>query len=182
MYHDWNDQLISLGATLEASQNLGCGVYGVVGYNLLDGAGANDAAVFGETGVFLRLDIVFDEEWTCGEGSITGHTFIDHNANGIRDANELGLAGLKIDLLSDLGQKLQTTYSGEAGSYQFKLNPGRYTLQIALPKGYMFAPASAGNDRSIDSDINATGQSDSLELGWSQHLTAIDIGILTQGR
>ena len=179
IYHDWNNQLLSLGATLEGSQRLGCGVYGVAGYNFLDGIGANDNAIFGESGLFLRIDIVFDEEWTCGAGSISGQTFIDLNANGIREDTELGLAGLHIDLLSQYGKILKTTYSGEAGSYMFTVKPGRYTLQIALPKHYRFSPIFSGDSRNLDSDINPdSGQSNPLDIAWGQHLNSIDIGIV----
>ncbi len=158
---------------------MGCGVYGVAGYNFLDGIGANDNAIFGESGLFLRIDIVFDEEWTCGAGSISGQTFIDLNANGIREDTELGLAGLHIDLLSQYGKILKTTYSGEAGSYMFTVKPGRYTLQIALPKHYRFSPIFSGDSRNLDSDINPdSGQSNPLDIAWGQHLNSIDIGIV----
>ena len=177
IYHDWDDQLWGTGATLEASQALGCGVYGVVGYNLLDGVSQNDGATFGESGVFLRLDIVFDEQWTCGEGLISGRAFIDQNANGLRDEAEVGLSGLKIRLLDASGNLLKTTYSGETGAYSFKLRPGQYILQIELPQHYSFSPIYAG-DPNVDSDINVSGQSDLLDVGWNQQVKAIDIGIV----
>ncbi len=67
LFHNWQDAIWSSGVTLEASQSLACGVYGVGGVNLFDGTSQNYGGVFGEPGVFLRLDVVFDEEWRCGD-------------------------------------------------------------------------------------------------------------------
>lgn len=182
LFHDWSDNSFSLGATLETAQEIACGVYGVGGVNLFDGTGENYGGTFGDPGVFLRIDIVFDEQWTCGAGSISGQTFIDLNADGLRDENESGLAGLSITLLNKSGRQLKTTYSGEAGHYTFgNLKPGHYILQIELPANYYFSPLHAGNDFARDSDIHEeSAQSDALELGWSQELDAIDIGIVRE--
>jgi SdrD B-like domain len=180
LFHDWQDASWSPGLTLEASQKLACGVYGVGGVNAFDGTGNTYGGVFGEPGVFLRLDIVFDEQWTCGAGTISGQAFLDLNADGLRDANEIGLPGISIKLLSEDGRYLKTTYSGEAGHYSFgNLKPDRYILQIEPPTNYRFSPMSAGTDPTRDSDIHQdSGRSDLLEVGWEQHLNAIDIGII----
>lgn len=180
LYHDWNNAIWSVGGTLEASQALGCGVYGVAGYNLLDGAGANDAAVFGESGVFLRLDIVFDEQWTCGSGSISGQTFLDANADGIRSDDESGVAGITVKLLSENSNLVQTVYTGSDGSYGFaNVRSGRYIVQIVLPEHYKFSPIYQGEDKTRDSDIqSSSSQTNTLDLGWSHALSSIDIGIV----
>jgi hypothetical protein len=182
-FHDWRQGSTSLGATLEASQEVACGVYAVGGVNLFDGVGENYGSSFGESGVFLRVEIVFDEQWTCGSGTISGETFIDLDQDGVHDENEFGLAGLSIELLSEFGRKLKFTYSGESGAYSFSnLKPSRYILQIELPKTYRFSPVYAGDDRSRDSDIRPeTGQSDVLELSAGQHLNSVDIGIIRVG-
>jgi SdrD B-like domain len=180
LFHDWQDGTWNLGATLEASQQLACGVYGVGGANLFNGVGENYGATFGDPGVFLRFDIVFDEQWRCGAGTISGRVFVDDNLDGLRDENEVGLAGFTIKLLVKDGKLLKTTYSGDAGQYTFStLKPDRYLLQIELPKNYRFSPMYAGTDHARDSNIHPdSGQSDWLELGWEQHLNAIDIGII----
>ncbi len=180
LFHDWSQGSASFGATLEASQEVACGVYAVGGVNLFDGVGENFGSTFGETGAFLRIEIVFDEQWTCGSGTISGQTFVDRNADGIRADNELGLAGIHIELLSKFNKPLKMTYSGEGGNYSFSnLKPDRYILQIKLPSNYQFSPIYAGLDRTRDSDIHSeSGQSEVLELGWNEHLRGIDIGII----
>lgn len=65
LFHDWSSGDHALGASLEASQRFGCGVYGVGGYNL-GGLERDYGAVYGGPGIFVRLDVVFDEQWRCG--------------------------------------------------------------------------------------------------------------------
>jgi hypothetical protein len=65
LFHDWSSGDLTLGAGLEVSQRLGCGVYGVAGYNL-GGLNRDYGSVYGGAGAFIRLDVVFDEEWRCG--------------------------------------------------------------------------------------------------------------------
>jgi hypothetical protein len=66
LFHDWSAGDLSPGIGLEVAQALGCGLYGVAGVNAWEGGGADRGAVFGQPGVFLRLDVVFDENWRCG--------------------------------------------------------------------------------------------------------------------
>ncbi len=72
LFHDWAADLWSPGVGLEVAQGLGCGFYGVVGVNVWDGVGTDRGAVFGEPGVYLRLDAVFDERWRCGRLGVGG--------------------------------------------------------------------------------------------------------------
>jgi hypothetical protein len=138
----------------------------VAGTNLFNGVGANYGATFGDPGLFLRFDVVFDEQWSCRAGSIAGQTFLDLNTNNIHNDNESGLAGLTINLLSKEGKKLKTTYSDEAGHYSFNnLKPGHYMLQIELPKTYQFSSEDSRQAREV-------------ELAQNQHLTTVDIGLL----
>ena len=66
LLHDWDAGEWSPGLGLEVAQALGCGFYGVAGANAWDGVGADPGATFGQPGVYLRLDVVFDENWRCG--------------------------------------------------------------------------------------------------------------------
>lgn len=136
IYHDWSDALWRVGGTLEASQSLGCGLYGVIGYNLLDGIGANEAAIFGETGVFLRIDIVFDEEWRCGKGQISGRIFYDANRDGLGSEGEKGLSGVRVILSDSAGHIVNTTYSDTYGEYTLTVPVGDYRLHIETPGTY----------------------------------------------
>lgn len=70
IYHDWPQQHFMPGLTLEVSQFVGCGLYGVLGYNFIDEGFAKTTAqgsanYFGKPGIYVRLDAVVDEAWRC---------------------------------------------------------------------------------------------------------------------
>lgn len=72
---------------------------------------------------------------------IQGFVYHDINANGIRDPNEPGIAGVVIQLngTNDLGQNIQSQVVTNAdGSYRFDtLRPGIYNLQQVQPQPYL---------------------------------------------
>ncbi len=72
LLHDWSADDLSPGVGLEVAQAVGCGLYGVAGVNAWDGVGADRGALFGQPGVYLRLDLVFDENWRCGRTPPSG--------------------------------------------------------------------------------------------------------------
>ena len=178
-FNDWKNKNSSLGATLELSQNVGCGVHGVAGYNFLDGTDSNHGSVFGQPGFFVRLDIVFDEEWHCGTGTIGDFVFLDENANGIQDENEQGIAGVKLELYNNDEELLSTVYSNADGKYEFSnIGAGKYFIRVEVPYGYSLSPRYSGENKELDSDVDrATGQSN-LELGWAQQLLSFDVGLI----
>lgn len=65
LYHDWNKGFASnafaLGATIEFSQHIACGLTGVIGYSF---GGVSDP-IFGRQGLQIRLDIALDEQFIC---------------------------------------------------------------------------------------------------------------------
>jgi uncharacterized membrane protein len=70
--------------------------------------------------------------------TLTGTIFFDFNANGKRDANDLGLAGRKVFLDLQGDAKLDagdpTAVTGPGGTYQFTgLTDGTYTVREVLP-------------------------------------------------
>lgn len=64
------------------------------------------------------------------EGSIAGVAFDDTNADGVRDADELTLAGWTITLYDNYGDALDAVVTDSSGEYVFELLPqGDYTLE-----------------------------------------------------
>jgi hypothetical protein len=142
LFHDWSEGSFNFGVTLEASQELACGVYGVGGVNFFNGVGENYGATFGDPGVFLRFDVVFDEQWRCGAGSVSGHVYLDQNLNGVRDADERLLSGVTVYLVNANGSRVKTVYSNARGVYYFgNVSPGTYTPTPEVPYGYEFGVA-----------------------------------------
>jgi hypothetical protein len=166
LFHDWQDGSFNLGATLEASQEIACGVYGVAGYNAFNGVGENYGATFGDPGVFLRFDIVFDEQWRCGSGSISGRVFNDDDQDSTRDEDESGISGVTVNLTNANGEIVKTVYSDADGVYYFgNVSPGTYSILPDLPYGYELRKPP-----------------DTLELGFSQTITEEDIGFFSTRR
>lgn len=71
---------------------------------------------------------------------ISGVVYIDANRSGIRDAGEVGRAGVRVDLGGTrpgaITVAARTVLSGADGSYSFPgLLPGSYTVSVAVPGG-----------------------------------------------
>lgn len=77
------------------------------------------------------------------EASITGTVFIDTNANGLYDANEMGIDGVIVELLDEFGAPVRDArgeviqaVTDDGGFYLFEdLNPGTYQLHELQPSG-----------------------------------------------
>lgn len=68
--------------------------------------------------------------------SISGQIFNDANQDGKRQQNELGLAGITLQLLDSSGNVLATTKTNSDGSYRFTgLDLGKYKVQEVVPDG-----------------------------------------------
>jgi len=69
--------------------------------------------------------------------SLSGYVYLDCNDNGLREAGEAGLGGVKVTLTGtdDLGAAVNVVaYTGPDGGYMFiKLRPGTYTLTETQP-------------------------------------------------
>ena len=75
-------------------------------------------------------------------GSITGTVYFDANSNGVRDAGELGIAGVPIALSGTLTRNTSTDASG---NFSFTaLQAGNYTLTEVQPSGYIDGVDLAG--------------------------------------
>lgn len=75
-----------------------------------------------------------------GTGVINGMVFHDANGNGIKDAGEVGQAGVKVYLdLADSGvynSADPTATTSSTGTYSFTVNPGTYYVKEIVPSGY----------------------------------------------
>ena len=92
--------------------------------------------------------------------SLGDQVWEDINANGIRDAAEVGVSNVTVSLsgTDGAGQSVTLiTTTDNNGFYSFgQLVPGTYNVSVLLPAGYRFSVLNAGNDETKDSDINNT--------------------------
>ena len=121
-----------------------------------------------------------------GFSSIGDFVWVDSNENGIQDADEDGLNGIKIKLYNQAGILIDSTTSqfqmstGISGYYIFDNLPfGQYFVEFSLPNNFMFTNALQGNEIS-DSDIENKdlGRTSLVNLFPNQNRTDIDGGYI----
>jgi hypothetical protein len=106
--------------------------------------------------------------------------FGDVNANGIQDALENGIPGVRVSLLDAAGNALSTTSTDEAGEYLFMdLAPGDYQVKFDRPAEFRFSPRDQGGDDAADSDAHrVTGLTDVISLGANEVNVSVDAGLV----
>ncbi|OQX24902.1 MAG: hypothetical protein BWK80_18415, partial [Desulfobacteraceae bacterium IS3] len=113
--------------------------------------------------------------------SLGDYVWYDTDRNGIQNAGESGVAGVKVSLLDASGERvISETVTEGSGFYGFAgLAPGTYRLKFAPPPGgYELSPANRGTNDVKDSDANkTTGLSDSITLASGEHNPTIDAGL-----
>ena len=123
--------------------------------------------------------------------------WLDADQDGIQDANEIGLNGIRVDFYED-GSPSATTggfpdgvrdpavdrhvgftitsdnFAGEPGYYLFPdLDRGDYYAVFSIPDTYTVTGLDAGSDDSVDSDVDKEIVDGSLILGYTP-ITSID--------
>ncbi len=80
-------------------------------------------------------------------GTVTGSVFADANDNGIRDNDENGLEGMKVELVEDETIVFTTTVNRN-GEFKFDaVMPGEYKLHYVLPEYGIFAKVDADGNQ-----------------------------------
>jgi len=125
-----------------------------------------------------RVDVV--------SSTISGQVWTDTDGDGVRESGENPVSGFAVALsgTNDLGTAVTaSTSTNSSGAYSFAgLRAGTYTVTFApssLLGGQRFSPQSQGDDRSIDSDGDATtGATGRLVLAVGATLANIDQGVV----
>jgi hypothetical protein len=120
------------------------------------------------------------------DGRIGDFVWLDTNANGIQDAGEPGLDGVRVNLLDStntlVATAITTTSSGKPGAYLFEGRcAGTYRVALdtsTLPPGVLASPTLQGNDRSLDSNPNPTTV---LLPDGHTEIRTIDFGFFARG-
>ena len=146
----------------------------------------SDADADGKSGVVVlkagdnRTDI---DAGYKGSLMLGDRVFFDANANGLQDANEVGIAGVKVALLNANGTPVLdgngvaiTDVTDSMGGYLFTdLLPGNYKVKFDKPAGYTFSGRDAGVNEALDSDVDGAGLTDVIAL--TQDNLNVDAGV-----
>ena len=111
---------------------------------------------------------------------IGNFVWYDANADGLQDADEIGVAGVNVTLYNFANIPIGNTTTNERGYYQFTgLSAGTYSVGFDnLPTNYIFAPQKTGSNTSIDSDVNRiSGRTDNITLAANQNEISVDAGL-----
>ncbi|TSD72620.1 hypothetical protein FFI39_017455 [Janthinobacterium sp. KBS0711] len=122
-------------------------------------------------------------DWDAGlvklnTASIGDRVWEDKNYNGVQEAGELGVAGVKVNLLNAYNQVIATTTTNASGNYLFsELAAGSYKVEVIRPSGFYYTKANVGVD-TADSDVDvSTGRSGLINLAAGQNDMSWDAGI-----
>ncbi|WP_374359966.1 SdrD B-like domain-containing protein [Pseudoduganella danionis] len=119
--------------------------------------------------------------------SLGDKVWIDANRDGVQDAGEAGVAGVKVVLLDASGKPTGAVATTDAsGNYSFNdLKPGTYSVQFdkaTLPANYGFTTAGQGGANDSDANVD-TGLTAQLTLASGDHNTDLDAGlVVVQGK
>jgi uncharacterized repeat protein (TIGR01451 family) len=121
----------------------------------------------------------------------------DANTNGIQDAEESGLDGVRVELYRDGGDGhagsaddafvsfvlTGVNTNGASGFYQFSHQPsGNYFVRVIPAVGYSLSLADQGSDDAADSDIAPTsGYTALLETHSGDRIWTVDAGLYFTG-
>lgn len=107
-------------------------------------------------------------------GKANGLIWLDSNHNGIKDAGEGGMQGVKLVLSNPASGVQREIETSLEGSYLFEqLQEGHYSLNIELPQGYMFAPKG---ESAISSAFSTSGSLNfSVALGQTTNVPVVGV-------
>ncbi|MFK7845926.1 MAG: SdrD B-like domain-containing protein [Rhodothermales bacterium] len=123
-----------------------------------------------------------DSTWDMGiyrpEATLGNYVWEDTNGNGVQDAGESPLIGVKVYLLNAGGTRIDSINTNTSGNYAFDgLLPGDYGIEVVPPAGYSTTSQAAGGDNVVDSDIDpVTGISQTVSLIVGQVYNDLDAG------
>ncbi|TWU45387.1 Calx-beta domain protein [Novipirellula aureliae] len=159
--------------------------------------GPTGGAILGTVQV-ATATIIDNDEAPIGSSTITGSVFIDSVDNmdevsqgypnvtperdGLKGADEVGLSGVKVDLVDSSGQVIMSVRTGMDGEYALTGVPqGAYTLHFGVmgqgnPGHNVFLSASGSNIVPVTvGNTSGTVHSDLPVLGRAGSLASVDI-------
>ncbi len=143
----------------------------------VDPTGTSGTVVLAHAVVFNDLDV----------GLVPSNTMLglrvwyDEDGDGKRDADELGMEGVDVQLMNSSGTMVYETTTNIAGKYIFDNIPsGTYYVHVEKPDGYEFTEINQGGNDDFDSDFDMSGNSVSLIINPGTQIMNIDAGLVDE--
>jgi len=104
----------------------------------------------------------------------------DENADGIRQLSEPRLRDIRIELMNEQGEVIDSTWTNHRGKYAFQqLDSGNYFIHVETAGlEYILTEPNNGDDMN-DSDILLSGNSEMFNVEESLSVPNIDAGLLS---
>jgi uncharacterized repeat protein (TIGR01451 family) len=124
-----------------------------------------------------------DTTWDAGvyraDAAYGNRVWLDLDRDGIQDPGDEGVENVRVILYHGNGSVVDSLLTGADGMYLFSaLHPGDYYARFRLPEGYLFSPANAASDDSLDSDADrSTGLTATTTIMASEADPTWDTGI-----
>jgi SdrD B-like domain/Secretion system C-terminal sorting domain len=112
--------------------------------------------------------------------SIGNRVWNDANDNGIQDAGEVGVPGVRVILRDNTNAIIATQSTDANGNYLFAgLPAGSYTVEFdGIPTGFTLSAQNEGANDAVDSDVDAiTRRTAPIALVAGEANTTVDAGI-----
>ena len=101
-------------------------------------------------------------------GSIGDYVFLDKDNSGTQTAGDTPVAGVKVYLLDNAGNKIDSTTTDGTGKYLFINVPsGTYSVQFIASGGSTFVTPNNGDDN-LDSDAGVDGKTSPITIDATQ--------------
>ena len=194
--------------------NLTPGSYSVqftapTGYDLTTanvGAAASDSDANATTGITSQYtlgsgetNLTVDAGLVASKVNLGDRVWFDCNKNGVQDAGETGVAGVKVYLIGagndgvfgTADDTSRSTTTNAQGNYLFdQVGFGTYKVRIDVPANTLVTTANAGSNVLIDSDVVTTvikgttnlivnGSFENGSTGWTGDGDTIEVGLAT---
>jgi hypothetical protein len=112
-----------------------------------------------------------------GEMHLGDTVWMDDNGNGAQDSGEKGVSGVKVELLDEDGNVIDTATTDADGHYEFVIRePGKY--RVRFDESYYYTkdcpPCNDENDSNVHGLDNTT---DLITMDWGDTDMSIDAGV-----
>jgi uncharacterized repeat protein (TIGR01451 family) len=139
------------------------------------------ATAAGDT-LYTRDDAACSKAINIVSAKLGDKLWHDADRDGVQDADEVGISWSKVSLYTCGGALLDTRITNANGTYLFDpLLSWSYKVVFDMPAWYTTFTSKLVGSTSTDSNTNAAGSTDCINLAWGEENLTIDAGVYKGG-